>query len=236
MQIFSIPALKDNFIYALVAGTSCAIIDPGEAGPVEKFLSEHKLNLETILCTHHHWDHVSGIETLKAKFGCEVLCSTYDFSRVPGADRGLNGRETILGATIEVLPMPGHTLGQVAFYIPQLEALFAGDTLFSAGCGRLMEGTPEQMFSSLARLKKLPQTTKVYFGHEYTLRNLDFVEKYRAAKPADVEAYRQECQKRLGRGEPTTPSFIADEMKINPFMISDSLAEFTKWRELRNTW
>jgi hydroxyacylglutathione hydrolase len=132
--------------------------------------------------------------------------------------------------------MPGHTLGQVAFYLPKLEAVFTGDTLFSAGCGRLFEGTPEDMFESLSRLKKLPSETKVYFGHEYTLRNLDFVEKYNGADAMEIEAYRQECVSRLEHGQPTTPSSIGTELKINPFVSAQDIGEFTKWRELRNTW
>lgn len=236
LKIHVLTALKDNFIYILSDGQSCAAIDPGEAAPVERFLAERGLRLETILCTHHHWDHTGAVEELKAKFNCDVLCSAYDFSRIKGADRALEERETILGTAVEVLPMPGHTLGQVAFYIPKLEAVFTGDTLFSAGCGRLFEGTPEQMFESLGRLKKLPMETKVYFGHEYTLRNLEFVEKYKAADGAAVQAYRQECTVRLEAGQPTTPSSIGTELRINPFLSAESVGEFTKWRELRNAW
>jgi hydroxyacylglutathione hydrolase len=236
LKIHVLPALKDNFIYILSDGKSCVVIDPGEAAPVEKFLAEKSLHLETILCTHHHWDHTGGIEELKAKFNCDVLCSAYDFSRIKGADRALEAREAILGVAVEVLPMPGHTLGQVAFYLPQLEAVFTGDTLFSAGCGRLFEGTPEDMFESLGRLKKLPRETKVYFGHEYTLRNLDFVEKYNGADAVEISVYRRKCVSRLEHGQPTTPSSIGTELKINPFMTARDVGEFTKWRELRNAW
>jgi hydroxyacylglutathione hydrolase len=236
LKIHVLPALKDNFIYILSDGRLCAAIDPGEAAPVEKFLAESGLRLETILCTHHHWDHIGGVEELKAKFNCDVLCSAYDFSRIKGADRALSERETILDTAVEVLPMPGHTLGQVAFYIPKLDAVFTGDTLFSAGCGRLFEGTPEQMFESLGRLKKLPVETKVYFGHEYTLRNLDFVEKYKGADTMEIEAYRQECMSRVEHGQSTTPSSIETELKINPFMTAQDVGQFAKWRELRNTW
>jgi hydroxyacylglutathione hydrolase len=236
LKIHVLPALKDNFIYILSDGRLCAAIDPGEAAPVEKFLTETGLRLETILCTHHHWDHTGGVEELKAKFDCDVLCSAYDFARIKGADRALEEREAILGAAVEVLPMPGHTLGQVAFYIPKLEAVFTGDTLFSAGCGRLFEGTPQDMFESLGRLKKLPSETKVYFGHEYTLRNLDFVENYKGADATEISVYRRECVSRLEHGQPTSPSSIGTELKINPFLIARDVGEFTKWRELRNSW
>lgn len=236
LKVHTLRALKDNFIYVLSNGDACAVIDPGEAAPVENFLNEHKLQLDVILCTHHHWDHISGVEGLKNKYKCEVLCSLYDFKQIKSADRALNERETVVGAAVEVLPMPGHTLGQVAFYIPKIEAVFTGDTLFSAGCGRLFEGTPEQMFASLGLLKKLPMRTKVYFGHEYTLRNLEFVEKYHAAEAREIEAYRQECESRIVHGQPTTPSSLALEMKINPFLMAKNVQEFTKWRELRNTW
>lgn len=236
LKVHTLRALKDNFIYVISNGESCAVIDPGEASPVEQFLTENKLRLEVILCTHHHWDHISGVEDLKKKYKCEVLCSAHDFKQIKGADRALKERETIVGAAVEVLEMPGHTLGQVAFYIPKLEAVFTGDTLFSAGCGRLFEGTPEQMFSSLAHLKNLPAQTKIYFGHEYTLRNLEFVEQYQAADEMEIEAYRQECESRIEHGQPTTPSSLAAEMKINPFLMAQDVAEFTKWRELRNSW
>ncbi len=159
-------------------GSECAIIDPGDAQPVESFLSAHGMRLHKILCTHHHWDHVTGVQELAKRHGCEVWSSDPDFARIEGATRSVAGKTKLWDYEIEVLAVPGHTLGQIAYYLPNIRALFPGDTLFSAGCGRLFEGTPEMMFHSLQKLAALPAETKVYFGHEYTLRNLDFVEHY----------------------------------------------------------
>lgn len=232
-RIEIIPSLKDNFIFALINGRQCAVIDPGEAAPVKKFLENEKLSLTHILCTHHHWDHVSGIPDLPAD---EVWCSPFDRSRIPRATKSVSSHEQLWDEEVLILNVPGHTLGQVAYYFPRLKAVFPGDTLFSAGCGRLFEGTPAQMFSSMKILRSLPPDTALYFGHEYTLHNLDFVEKYQAADTRSVESYRQQCLKKLANKQPTVPSSIAAELEVNPFLKAATEDEFTKWRELRNQW
>lgn len=235
-RIETLKTLKDNFTYALVSGGDCAIVDPGEAGPVEKFLTENNLRLTHILCTHHHWDHVSGVPDLAKSHPCEVWCSEYDFARVPGATKKLATEEILFGEKIIVMDVPGHTLGQIAYYIPNLKAVFPGDTLFSAGCGRLFEGSAAQMFETMKKLRELPADTKIYFGHEYTLRNLEFVETNKAANPASLKSYRELCEKKLSSGRPTAPSTIQTEMSVNPFLNAPDVATFTKWRELRNSW
>jgi hydroxyacylglutathione hydrolase len=234
-RIETLTALKDNFVYVLVHGAHAAVVDPGEAAPVLRFLERHRLRLDAILCTHHHWDHVSGVPDLVKETGAEVWCSPPDRERIPGSTKAVSGLERLWDLEAEILAVPGHTLGQIAYYFPKLEAVFPGDTLFSAGCGRLFEGTPEQMFASMKKLAALPAETKVYFGHEYTLRNLEFVSKYEAAPAAAVEAYREDCERRLKNGH-TTPTTIETELKINPFLNARDVATFTKWRELRNTW
>lgn len=235
-RIETLRALTDNFIYVLVHGAHCAVIDPGEAAPVQRFLERHRLRLDAILCTHHHWDHITGVADLLKDHPCEVWCSDHDRARIAGATRSVAGLERLWELEVEVLDVPGHTLGQVAYYFPKLEAVFPGDTLFSAGCGRLFEGTPEQMHATMKKLAGLPEETKVYFGHEYTLRNLDFVTKHQAAPAAEVARWRAECEKRLSANHPTSPTTIAQELKINPFLNAPDAASFTKWRELRNTW
>lgn len=235
-RIETLRALDDNFIYVIVHGAHCAVIDPGDAAPVERFLERHRLRLDAILCTHHHWDHVSGVPDLLKSHRCEVWCSSHDLGRITGASRGVSGLERLWELEVEVLDVPGHTLGQVAYYFPKLEAVFPGDTLFSAGCGRLFEGTAEQMHASLKKLAGLPEETKVYFGHEYTLRNLDFVTKYQAAAAADVESWRADCERRLAASHPTSPTTIGRELKVNPFLFARDVETFRKWRELRNTW
>jgi hydroxyacylglutathione hydrolase len=130
--------------------------------------------------------------------------------------------------------MPGHTLGQIAYYFQREEALFTGDTLFSAGCGRLFEGTPEQMFHSLQKIRRLPPATKIYFGHEYTLRNLDFVLS-RTPDPV-IRSYREQVAARIAKGEDSTPSSLETELAINPFLNASTIGEFTEIREARNHW
>ena len=235
-RIEILKALKDNFIYVLVHGAHCAVIDPGEAQPVEDYLERHRLRLDAILCTHHHWDHVSGVTELLQSHPCEVWCSEYDKERITGASRSVSGLERLWDLEVEVLDVPGHTLGQVAYYLPQLEAVFPGDTLFSAGCGRLFEGSAEQMHATMKKLAVLPEETKVYFGHEYSLRNLEFVAKYQAAPAAEVANWRAECERRLTSDHPTSPTTIGQELKVNPFLRAPDVASFAKWRELRNAW
>lgn len=229
-------ALTDNFVYAFTSGSECCILDPGEAAPVEKFLDEKSLKLSRILLTHHHWDHVDGVPELARRWKCEVWASSVDVPRVSGATTAAPETFELFGEKVRVLSVPGHTQGQIAYYFENRGEIFVGDTLFSAGCGRLKEGTPAQLHESLRRLKRLPSSTKIYFGHEYTLRNLDFVEHYQGAPAEDLNSYRDECKKRIAQGQPTTPTTCATELKINPFLRSKDLAEFTRWRELRDTW
>lgn len=238
MKIRTLRALKDNFIYILEGENGdCAVIDPGEAPPVEDFLSAHKLKLKKILCTHHHWDHVNGVADLAERHGASVLCSQHDLPRVPKASEGLSegGTYRLFGEDMQILDLPGHTLGQIAFWFPKSQALFAGDTLFSCGCGRLFEGTPDQMYSSLQKLKSLPPETELYFGHEYTLNNIRFVRAQNLASAA-LDDYQRSCEKKQAAGLPTTPVPLKIEFQINPFLTAKSVEEFKRWREARNTW
>lgn len=237
MRIHTLHALKDNFIYVLEDDRGlCAVVDPGEAGPVLQFLKEKSLAASHILCTHHHHDHIGGAAALAAVYNCPVIGSLYDIPRLPPGSQGVREGQnlSLSGRTVEILEIPGHTLGQIAFYIPDAQAVFPGDTLFSAGCGRLFEGTAEQMFESLKKLKALPPETKIYFGHEYTVRNLEFV-LAREERP-EVREHLRISQEKLSHGEPTTPTDVATEMKINPFLRAGSAAEFAEWREARNHW
>lgn len=240
LEIRFIPALKDNFIYFLIRGQDAAVIDPGDAEPVRAYLRNEKLKLTEILCTHHHRDHIGGAAELAQETGARVSCSEFDRRRIPEAKASLlPGKDhSLFGETMTVIGVPGHTDGQVALYFPNLEAVFVGDTLFSAGCGRLFEGTPSQMFESLDKLKKLPPRTRIYFGHEYTLNNLKFV----LEKSDDDEltrnaaAYRDECEEKVRSGQATTPTTVARELEVNPFVRAKTVEEFTHWRESRNVW
>ncbi len=238
IHIYTLHALKDNFVYVLAQGGDCAVIDPGDAVPVRKFLDHKRLNLKYILCTHHHSDHTAGVLGLARESKPEVWASAIDEDRISGVTRAVGEKDqlTLFDEEIRILEIPGHTRGQIAFYLPKSGALFPGDTLFSAGCGRLFEGTAEQMYESMQKIKRLPAHTQIYFGHEYTLRNLEFLKHQLPSIPEDVFEYEQRCKRKLHDGEPTSPTSLAQELKINPFIYSKDAAEFRQWRDARDIW
>ncbi|HET7570444.1 MAG TPA: hydroxyacylglutathione hydrolase [Gammaproteobacteria bacterium] len=217
----AIPALRDNYIW-LLRGDSArvAVVDPGEAQPVADRLAAESLELAAILVTHHHWDHTGGIAELRARRDIPVFGPAAD--GIAGLTEPLDDHDRFevpgVGCTLEALATPGHTRGQIAYY--GADAVFTGDTLFSAGCGRLFEGTAEQMWASLTRLRALPPETRVYCGHEYTQRNLQFAA---AVEPDnDAVARRQRwADDRRAAGEPTLPSTIGEEAEFNPFLRAD---------------
>ncbi|HWO42722.1 MAG TPA: hydroxyacylglutathione hydrolase [Candidatus Eisenbacteria bacterium] len=230
MKIVQIPLLRDNYAYLVVCPKTnrAAIIDPSESEPVLKRLEQEKVELQAILNTHHHRDHTGGNEELlrNHKFD-EVYGHKSDAERIPGFTRGVDeGDEVKIGAlTGRVLFIPGHTTGHVAYLFGN--ALFCGDTLFVAGCGRLFEGTAEQMHASLAKLMALPDDTKVYCGHEYTETNLRFALSLEPKNYKTAAKY-EKVQGLRSRGAPTVPSTIAEEKETNPFLRWDS-------RELKET-
>lgn len=220
VKVTAIPAFTDNYIWLLsTGGAECAVVDPGDAGPVLKALHREGLELEYILLTHHHADHIGGVERLAATSGAEVY-GPHD-PRIPGQTRSLGEGDTVelarLGLAFEVIEVPGHTSTHIAFH--GHGCLFCGDTLFSVGCGRLFEGTPEQMQASLDKLAALPADTRVYCAHEYTLSNCDFA--------LEVEPGNQALQKRASAveaaraaGRMTVPSELGEERAVNPFLRS----------------
>jgi len=239
MEIATLHAHEDNFVYAGVANGAAVVIDPGEAAPVRAFLAAQNLRLDRILLTHHHADHVGGVAELVREHAVEVICSHYDLARIATATRGVGDGDTfdVLGTPVRVIATPGHTLGHVAYHLPAIGAVFTGDTLFSGGCGRLFEGTAEQMYASLGRLAALPAETRVYFGHEYTLNNLGFVQSGSFGPDhATVAAYEEVCRVSRARGQATTPSTIANELRINPFLMAKTSGEFGACRRARDSW
>ena len=226
MNLIALPAFTDNYIWMLHDGSHAIVVDPGEATPVLRALDERGLQLRAIVVTHHHGDHVGGVDALRARLpdgrGPVYGPAT---ERIPRPCVALSGGDAVelLGMRVEVLEVPGHTAGHIAYVgTPAGEApiLFCGDTLFSGGCGRLFEGTPRQMHGSLSRLAALPGETRVCCAHEYTLSNLRFA---RAVEPGNeaLRAYTAECEALRARGLPTLPSSVARERAINPFLRVD---------------
>ncbi|MBT2340020.1 MULTISPECIES: hydroxyacylglutathione hydrolase [Pseudomonas] len=218
IQISALPAFTDNYIWLLQDHSTqrCAVVDPGDAAPVQAWLDAHsEWVLSDIMITHHHHDHVGGVQALKHASGATVHGPASE--NIPARDTALNDNDTVsvLGLDFEVYAVPGHTLGHIAYYHHGL--LFCGDTLFAAGCGRLFEGTPAQMHHSLSRLAALPDDTLVYCTHEYTLSNLKFAA---AVEPdnADIAARLVKVSRQRSEGIMTLPSTLALEKLTNPFL------------------
>ena len=217
MEVVPVKAFKDNYVWTLRNASHAAVVDPGEARPVLDYLGAERLQLAAILATHHHPDHVGGIEELVRKHRVPVFGPRGE--PIPALTQPVSEGDRVaipeLGASFSVLDIPGHTRAHVAYY--GAGALFCGDTLFACGCGRLFEGTPEQMYASLQKLLALPDETKVYCGHEYTLANIGFA---RAVEPDNRALGEREARDRRLReaGRPTLPSTLGDEKATNPFL------------------
>lgn len=235
MEIEVLPLLTDNFAYLLHDGKTAAIIDPSEARPVIKVLAAKNLKLDLILCTHHHHDHVGGVKELSRYYQCPTWASKWDLSRIEGSSKGLTEQSDIkvLGSPAKILHVPGHTIGAICFYLPNEKAVFVGDTMFSLGCGRLFEGTPEDMTASLKKIASLPDDTRVYFGHEYTKRNGEFTRSIQPPNP-ELETYLREVDEKIKNGGHSSPSGVWLEKRLNPFLTAPSIKEWTKFRNLRN--
>ncbi len=217
LEVTGIPAFNDNYIWVIHDGRYAAVVDPGTAFPVLQFLRERALTLQAILITHHHGDHVDGIEELLEYASVPVFGPREE--NIPGVTHPLGEPDQLalpgLGTQFHVLDVPGHTRGHIAYWGEG--RLFCGDTLFACGCGRLFEGTPAQMAASLDKLAALPESTQVYCAHEYTLSNLAFAQ---TIEPDNILLSQRasEAAETRRRGEPTVPSTIALERLTNPFL------------------
>lgn len=220
MHLHPLAAFTDNYIWVLHDGARALVVDPGEASGVQAYLAEHRLTLDTILITHHHGDHTGGVAVLREATGARVIGPVGE--PMPEPLQRVSGGQTVeaLGLRFVVIDVPGHTAGHIAYYLQEMDGaplLFCGDTLFSAGCGRLFEGTPAQMLSSLSRLAALPAATRVCCTHEYTLSNLRFAQTVEPDNTA-LTQYRQWCHTQRANNLPTLPSTIGLEQAINPFL------------------
>jgi len=217
IDIGPIPAFEDNYIWLIRNGTAAVAVDPGDAGPVVDYLQRHQLKLAAILLTHHHGDHTGGVTELQRRFDALVYGPRRE--AIASVTHPLGEGDLIdlpsLGCTFQVLDVPGHTAGHVAYY--GINSLFCGDALFACGCGRLFEGSAQQMHASLAKFSALPDDTKVYCAHEYTLENIHFAKAVEPGNAALMEREHRE-RKMLLQGHPTLPSSIGLEKLTNPFL------------------
>jgi hydroxyacylglutathione hydrolase len=223
LSLIALPAFTDNYIWMLHDGQKALVVDPGDADVVFEALKRLSLRLETILVTHHHVDHTGGVDALRDATGAAVFGPLTE--TMPEPIRRLQGgdKTQAMGLVFDVIDVPGHTSGHIAYYCGETEGaplLFCGDTLFSGGCGRLFEGTPAQMLTSLNKLAVLPSDTRVCCTHEYTMSNLKFA---RAVEPKNeaLIQYQKECMALREANLPTLPSTMARELQINPFLRSD---------------
>ena len=253
MKIEIIPCLNDNYSYLIhdQISNTVAIVDPSEFTPCDTIINKNYKKLDFILNTHHHYDHVGGNEELKNKYNSRILGFENDKNRIPHIDTALKDNQEFKIGTLNftTIFIPGHTRGHVAFYFKKERVVFSGDTLFSLGCGRVFEGTYKQMFQSLNKLKNLPGETKVYCGHEYTFKNLEFCLKFNPNNDF-LKKKKDDIKLSLKNKKPTIPSTIADEIKANIFFRvndpdvkkainlenSSDIEIFTKLRDLKDNF
>jgi len=239
MRVEIIPCLQDNYSYLIIddSNNSACVVDPSEAKPIINYLKNKNIKLKYILNTHHHFDHIGGNKDLKEKFGSIIVGFKGDANRIPEMDILLEDEQIWKAENFvaKIMHIPGHTTGHISFHFFQEKLVFTGDTLFSLGCGRIFEGTYEEMFESLNKIKCLPQETKVYCGHEYTLNNLKFCIQYNSENQ-NLKKKAEIIKKRIKSGLPTIPSTIKDEIECNIFLRANDLKSFSKLRDLKDNF
>ena len=239
MRIEIIKCLQDNYSYLIIDKNNlkACVIDPSEASPIINFVEKKKLKLVYILNTHHHYDHVGGNLELKRKYNSKVIGFKEDKKRIPGIDILVEDNQIWNEDNFEakIYHVPGHTSGHIAFHFFKEKKLFIGDTLFSLGCGRIFEGTNEEMFNSLNKIKKIPDDTEIYCGHEYTLQNSKFCLAHDSTN-LNLKNKILEIERKLKDGLPTIPTFLKDELKCNIFLKAKDVKSFSKLRDLKDNF
>ena len=239
MKIRIIPCLQDNYSYLMIdeSNDTACVIDPGEAEPIINFIEKENIHLKYILNTHHHFDHIGGNKELKKKYNSIVVGYKGDASRIPEIDVLVEDCQIWKANNFEakIIHVPGHTTGHISFYFYNDKLIFTGDTLFSLGCGRIFEGTYQEMFASLNKIKNLPEDTKVYCGHEYTLQNSKFCIEH---EPENLNLQNKisKINEKLKNNLPTIPSTLKDEMECNIFLRAKNVESFSKLRDLKDNF
>ena len=239
MKVEIIKCLQDNYSYLIIneKNQNACVVDPSEAEPIINLVEKKNINLKFILNTHHHHDHIGGNNDLKTKYGAKIVGFKNDKNRIPDIDILVVNNQTWSNENFEakIIHIPGHTSGHICFYFSKDKIAFTGDTLFSLGCGRIFEGTYEQMFDSLNKLKKLPSDTKIYCGHEYTLKNSIFCS-HHEKNNKNLEKKIFEIEDKLKNNMPTVPSTIGEELACNIFLRAKNLEDFSKLRDLKDNF
>ena len=240
--IHPITVLQDNIVWVWVHKCNAVVVDPSISSPVEKWLLDKNLSLEAILQTHHHEDHIGGSQELIKKWpDAKVIASKKELKRIPFQTFSVINNDTfyLMDSEVKVIEVHGHTNNHIAFYISKenvkYNILFPGDTLFGAGCGRLLEGNPLQMFESLNKLNSLPENTKIYSAHEYTESNLEWALSLKS-NDISINERLKLVQKKRQNGLPSLPSTISEERKTNLFLRAKNVEELTRLRRHKDNW
>ena len=238
MIVEIIPCLQDNYSYLIIdENNNACVIDPSEAKPVIDLVERKKINLKYILNTHHHYDHIGGNEELKKKYNSIVVGYKDDAERIPGINVLVENNQVWKSDNFEakIIHIPGHTTGHISFHFFNEKLIFTGDTLFSLGCGKIFEGTYQEMFESLNKIKSLPADTKIYCGHEYTLQNSKFCIKH-DPENTNLQNKILEIAEKLEKAQPTIPSTLKDEIECNIFLRAKNVESFSKLRDLKDNF